>query len=248
LALSQLHGGLPRNGDTWSAAFLHISLAFVIMSLFSSILYFFIYAQHHYLMSMYTFDIKRDVFHKLLKCDPEVLTDLSSGDIMNNIQLYTTECMHFVIRNIIHMVNNIICSGIIILYIFIISWQIGLFTIAAVPATVIINAKFGKKIRGYSDIQRSNYGDYISWVYEMFSGIRDIRILGAEHKADQLFTEKHKRMFEANMKSSVSGITAQNIIDFTSLFIQIAIFAFRLSSFKGKYYDWSTDNNPIILW
>ncbi len=205
-------------------AFLRISCVFIMMSMFSCILYFFIYAQHHYLMSMYTFDIKRDVFQHLQKCDSQQLTDLSSGEIMNDIQWYTTECMHFVIRNIIHMINRIISTIVVIIYIFIISWQIGLFVLIAVPSAVIISAKYGKKIRGHADNQRRNYGEYISWVYEMISGLRDIRILGAQNKVDGIFTEKHNKMFENNIKSSILSITAQNIIDFTHLFIRMSIF------------------------
>lgn len=40
-------------------SFLKISLIFVVMSIFSCALYFFIYAQHHYLMNMYTYSIKK---------------------------------------------------------------------------------------------------------------------------------------------------------------------------------------------
>ncbi len=206
--------------------FMRISLAFVMISLFSCVLYFLIYAQHHYLMSMYTFDIKRDVFHRLMKCDSQILSEISSGEIINNIQWYTTECMHFVVRNIIHLINNSISTIIIILYIFVISWQIGLFAVIAVPASIIINAVFGKKIRRLSELQRNNYGSYISWVYEMLSGILDIRILRAENRVNNLFTYKHKEMFETNMKTSVSVISAQNIIDFTTLFIQMTIYLF----------------------
>lgn len=44
-----------QNLDT----FLKIRLVFVIMSIFSCTLYFLIYAQHRYLMSMYTFGIEK---------------------------------------------------------------------------------------------------------------------------------------------------------------------------------------------
>ena len=49
-----------QNLDT----FIKISLIFLMILVFSCVLYFFIYAQHHYLMSMYTFDIKMDAFRR----------------------------------------------------------------------------------------------------------------------------------------------------------------------------------------
>lgn len=206
--------------------FIKISLVFVIMCIFSCVLYFFIYAQHHYLMSMYTFDIKKDVFKHLQKCDSQYMTDSSTGDILALIQTDSIECMHFVIRNIIHLLNGIIAILIIIFYIFIINWKIGIFVLFAAPVSVFANSKFGKKIRNYGNKQRNQYGTYISWVYEILSALRDIRMLGAEKKTNETFEKSHKKIFDVNIKSSISTITANNIISFANLCVQLAIFIF----------------------
>ncbi len=211
-----------QNLDT----FIKISLVFVVMTVFSCILYFFIYAQHHYLMSMYTFDIKKDVFDHLQKCHAEYLTDSSSGDIVQTLQHYSGECMHFVIRNIIHLLNGIIAMIAIATYLFIISPVIGLFVIVAVPISVYIGAKFGKKIRNYGDKQREYYGTYISWVFEMLSALRDIRMLGTVGKTNKEFVQNHRKMFDVNIKSGISSLTAGHIINFTNLLVQLGIFTF----------------------
>ena len=205
-------------------SFLRISLVFVIMSLFSCVLYFLIYAQHQYLMSMYVYDIQRDVFRHLQKTNAEFMADAKTGDIISIIQHYARECMHFVIRNIIHIANGCINLVLLTAYIFIISPWIGLFMFAAVPVSVIINARFGKKIRGYSNEQREYYGGYISYIYEVFTAIRDIRLLGAGKKVNREIVSRHKKMFAVNIKSGVSTITAQSIISGTNLIIQLAIF------------------------
>ena len=205
-------------------SFLRISFVFVIMSAFSCLLYFFIYAQHQYLMSMYCFDIQRDIFRHLNKCSAEYLVDSKSGDIITLIQNYARECMHFVIRNIIHIVNAVLEIGLLTVYIFIINPMIGLLVLIAAPVSVFINAKFGKKIRGYSNEQREIYGVYVSYIYEIISAVRDIRLLGAKRKVNRDVTDFHRQMFGVNIKSGVSSITAQHIIDGTSLVIQLAIF------------------------
>lgn len=205
-------------------SFLRISLVFVIMSVFSCILYFLIYAQHQYLMSMYVYDIQRDVFRHLQKTDAEFMSDAKTGDIITIVQHYARECMHFVIRNIIHIINGCINLVLLTVYIFIISPWIGLLMLVAVPVSVIINARFGKKIRGYSDEQREYYGGYISYIYEVFTAIRDIRLLGAARKVNRDIINRHKKMFAVNIKASVSTITAGNIITGTNLIIRLAIF------------------------
>ena len=75
---------------------------------FSCILYFFIYAQHQYLTSKFIYDIKKDVFQHIHQCRAEYLTDLSSGDLMTTLQACTSECLHFMIRNVIHFTNGIL--------------------------------------------------------------------------------------------------------------------------------------------
>lgn len=205
-------------------SFLRISLVFVVMSIFSCLLYFLIYTQHQYLMSMYVFDIQRDVFRHLQKCDAEYMSDVKTGDIISIIQHYARECMHFVIRNIIHITNGCINLILLTVYIFIINPWIGLLILVAVPISVVVSAVFGKKIRGYSNQQREYYGGYISYIYEVFTTIRDIRLLGATQKVNRDIIDRHRKMFNVNIKSGISTITAQNIISGTNLVIQLAIF------------------------
>ena len=204
--------------------FLRISLVFVIMSVFSCLLYFLIYAQHQYLMSMYCFDIQRDIFRRLQKCSAEHLMEAKSGDIITLIQEYARECMHFVIRNIIHFFNGIVEIVLLTTYIFIISPWIGLLMLFAVPVSVVVSTKFGKKIRGYSNQRSEMYGGYVSFVYEVFTAIRDIRLLGAKRKVNREIVNRNKEIYGVNIQSGVSSITAQNIIDGTNLVIQLAIF------------------------
>lgn len=208
------------------SAFLRISLVFVILSVFSCILYFLIYAQHHYLMNMYTFDIKLDIFKHLQKCDARYLSDAPSGDIITTLQSYTYECMHFIIRNVIHLTNCILCILALVIYLFKINLQIGLFILAAAPVSVWINARFGKKIRDFGDRQITAYGGYISWIYEVLSALRDIRMLGAQKKTTRTFADKHKEMFDIQIKSGISSLTAGNIIRFTNLAVQLSIYTF----------------------
>jgi len=205
-------------------SFLRISLVFVIMSVFSCLLYFLIYAQHQYLMSMYCFDIQRDIFRHYTKCSAEYLVEAKSGDIVTMIQFYARECMHFVIRNIIHIINAILEIGLLVVYIFIISPWIGVLVLVAVPMAVLVNARFGKKIRDYSNEQREMYGTYVSFIYEILTAVRDIRLLGAKRKVNHEIVGHQRKMIDVNIKSGIASITAQNIIDGTNLVIQLVIF------------------------
>lgn len=206
--------------------FLKLSGMYVVMAVFSCLLYFFIYAQHHYLMNMYTLDIRLDIFRHLMKCDAQHLTDISTGDVIELLQQDSEECMHFIIRNVIHQFNRILSICLILFYLCRIDWRIGLFSMISAPVCVFINAKFGKRIRGYGDEQRSFYGSYISWVYEILSALRDIRILSAQKHVQTRFEEYHQKLFAVERKSGMASLTAQKLIEFSNLAVCLAIYTF----------------------
>lgn len=208
------------------ALFFKLSGTYVVMAVFSCLLYFYIYAQHHYLMNMYTLDIRMDIFKHLLRCDAKHLSDVSTGDVIALLQDDTEECMHFIIRNVIHYINRLLSIGIVLSYIFRIDWRIGNFFMVAAPVSIFINTKCGKKIRRYGDDERGFYGGYISWVYEMLSALRDIRVLGARKHVQTQFGEYHKQLFEVEKKAGMISFTAQKLMDFSNLAIRLGIYTF----------------------
>lgn len=206
--------------------FLKLSGAYVVLAVLSCALYFYIYQQHHYLMNMYTLDIKLDVFKHMLKCDAEYLSDMSTGDISTLLQRDSNECMHFIIRNVIHLINRVISVIIIPVWLCKINLAVGLFAMVAAPVSVFINTKFGKKIREYGEEERRVYGVYMGWVYEILSAVKDIRILGAKGHVCNKFEEYHKDIYGVERKSGLSTFAAEKLIELVTLIIRLSIFVF----------------------
>jgi ABC-type bacteriocin/lantibiotic exporter with double-glycine peptidase domain len=204
--------------------FLRISFIVLVLSLFSCILYFMIYTFHAYLMNMYTFDIKLDLFKQIQTAKASYMSDIKSGDVVNTILKDSEECMHFIIRNIFHCGNRILMFLLYIMYIFIISWKLGILVMVVVPLSAYISIKYGRKINKYSNTQRDDYGVYVSWLFEMLKGIKDIRIISAQKIVAQKFTMNHKKIFRVGIKTSVATITSQKIIEFINLVIQLTVY------------------------
>jgi len=209
-----------RNVDT----FLSVSLIFIIMLLFSCALYYFSDTQHCYLSILYAFDIRKDTFDNLQVADAEYMSNANTGDVINTVHKYAEECMHFVIRNVIHMFNNSFLLILFIVYVFLLGWQIGLLMMIIVPLSVFVSIKFGKKTKEYASEQRKNYAEYGGWLYEILSGIRDIRMLGAQETANHSFVKHQKKIINVNVKTGFLSMTAQNLITVINLLIQLSIF------------------------
>lgn len=204
--------------------FLEISLVFILISIFSSILFFMIYALHHYLMNMYTLKIKMDTFSHIHYADAQFMSNAKTGHIINITRRYASECMHFVIRNIIHNINNYMSLIFLTVYLFIINWQIGIFVTVLAPISVYVNFKYGKNIRVLAQEQRTIYGNYSGWLFEILSSLKDIRLLNSKKKTRKDFSKYNKELFHVNIKTSVTTLTANNIIDGVNLIMQLAIY------------------------
>ncbi|MBO5337243.1 MAG: ABC transporter ATP-binding protein [Lachnospiraceae bacterium] len=206
--------------------FLKLSGMYVILAIFSCVLYLFIYAQHHYLINMFTLNIKLDIFKHLMKCKAEYLIDMASGDINTLLEHDSSECMHFMIRNVIHQLNHLLSILIILGYLCKIDIRIGLFAMIAAPLSAFLNMKLGKTIRTYGDKARESYGGYISWIFELLSALRDIRVLGARQHVENQFDSYHKNIYGIEKKSGMTTYKAEKLTGFISLTIKLLIFTF----------------------
>ncbi|MBE5893851.1 MAG: ABC transporter ATP-binding protein [Lachnospiraceae bacterium] len=204
--------------------FLKCALVLFSCIVFSGILYFFIYAQHGYLMNMFVFSIRKDVFIHYQKCDARFLSSAMSGEMVSVLQSYCEECMHFVIRNIIHFSNGILLLCIYTIYLLLVDWRIGLIALGAAIVSTIINMRLEGKIRGLGTEERECYGEYIGWIYEIITALSNIRMLGAQKRVEELFEKKQKAIFGAGRKSEFAKLKAENAIAFVNLVVKLVMY------------------------
>lgn len=209
-----------QNLDT----FVKISIFFLACILFSGGLYFLLYAQHGYLMNMFVFSIRKAVFKHLQECDAQYLVNASTGSILAVLQNYPGQCMHFIIRNMIHLYNGILMALLYGLYLFVIDWRIGLAALLAAVISAFVNTRFKKKIRDLGNEEREAYGKYAGWIYEVITALRDIRMLGGQKRIEDSFERRQKTIFKIGVKTGISSLTAQNLITFVSLAIRLVIY------------------------
>lgn len=205
-------------------SFYRLSLIVFITIVFMCILYFFIYAQHQYLISMYTYDIRKDIFNHWQHMQPQLINDSSSGEVATLLQSYAPECFHFVIRNIIHFANGIFKLIILVVMLFRIDWRIGFFILIAAPFSVYVNVIFGKKGNKFGGTLQTLCVSYTGWLYEIIEAICNIRFLGAEKKVQNEFRQRNSEIYSISLKAGLSQMTSNNIINFISLLIRLIIY------------------------
>ena len=207
-----------------SGTFLKIGLVIFFTIIFWCILYIFIYAQHQYLMGKFTFDIKRDIFRQIHRCDSQLLQEIPNGELLTLLQTYSNECMFFIIRNILHFFNGIIKLVIISVILMGIDFKIGIFFFSVAVLNVLVGTLFGKKSRQYGEKQRNCYNKYISWLIEVLTASKDIQVLNAFRKVEKDFSDRHEEIFHVGYSSGINTLNAENVVQGITLAVRLIIF------------------------
>lgn len=204
--------------------FLKISLIFVVLSVFSCILYFIIYTIHHYLISMYTFDIKSAIFNHATKAKASYLSSVSPGYLMTLLSRDAGECMHIIIRNVIHFINAIIRVLFCILFVWFYSWKMGLLMILALPLTLGVTRYYGKEQRKHSDKYMTAYSGFSGFIFEMLSGLREIKLMAAQKRAGDYFSSHINHMITIKIKSAFVDFKARQFTSLVTLLVDLSMY------------------------
>lgn len=205
--------------------FFKVGGAAAVFSIYSCVLYYWLYAQHHYLMIMFTFQIKIAVFEKFLKMQPLKLESFRFGEIVAVIQEYPAECMHFLIRGVIHQVNNFVIIAVVIVFSFRISMSVGSAMIFLSALCGVVAAVSGNRNRRASLRQRNEYGSYVGWLYEILENSLTIQLLNAQGKVEKQFRTFSEKMFCEKNRMENTKMLSDQLINGVFLLSRMCIFA-----------------------
>lgn len=225
--------------------FIQIGAAFFALSVFSCILYFLLYEMYGYFWNGLIYRVRIRMFKVIQKMDAEAMANSNYGDMAQLMQWQVMECVYFVVRNLIHNVNNYIKIVVCLIIVFCMNKRIALVLLVMVPVSVYISWKFGKKIREERGKNQAAYGEYVSWLYEIFNALKDIRLLGAEKHVNRIFHKHQNTMIRADIKAGTAGLRAEHIILNVNNIIQMVLYA--VLAFLALYENLSIGSVIVIL-
>lgn len=209
--------------------FISLGMVFLYVTVFGVILYYLIYEMYAYLWNAVNRQLRLKLFRTLQNLSLTEYNKLKHGETVNMIEFWSVQGVNFLIRNIIHFFNNIffivVCLGIILL----INWKFALITVVLVPFSVVISYFTGRKVRSNSDKNKEENANYFSWLFEVFHGFTEIRLLGVEKRIKQQFESKQTKINDINAQIAMDNLIAKeglvnikNII----LLLQYALLAY----------------------
>ena len=151
------------------------------------------------LESKLTRKIGYEAYTKALNLPAYAYEKMSSGEIINRITT-DSDALSFTFRKLITAVGNVVAAIIILVYIFINSWIIGVEILTIMSVLFLLMRYYNPKMKESHDVRKKEQDKFTSLVTESVRGIREIKTLGIKYN---LLTEI-KEIIDLLVKKSIN--------------------------------------------
>lgn len=207
------------------AAFCKVGAVFFFVSFFSCISYYILYELYASIFSGVTNKIRLNVFDRLLCMRAQDMANVNYGDMTWQVHWGVTEAAHFLIRNVVHNINNFIRIGLGIFLLFRIHIWLGAIIIVMLPIVVWVTKKFGDRKREADKTNREEYGKYSGWLFDLISALPNIRTLSAGKHSLHVFEKRQNVLIDTNIRAGITALSSEQIISGVKVIAQMILFA-----------------------
>lgn len=176
------------------------------------------------LTTRYLYSIKEAVFLKVLKHKATYLTSIQSGDVVSRLNNDTTHFLDIIHWSIFYGIGtsiNLIISFVLMCKL---NWKLSIIVLIFIPLVVFISKYFAKKVsRVQTDILEKR-GILSSWVFEILSGLKDLKILCAAKNTLSIFYNKTVKIYRKQIELDKINIKSERINSLISLVANLVIF------------------------
>ncbi|MBS0012057.1 MAG: ABC transporter ATP-binding protein [Bacteroidales bacterium] len=190
-------------------ALIGVCLLVITASLFRNI---FVFAANNalaYLRSYTVRDMRQRLYDKILKLPVSYFTESRKGDVMTRISNDVEEIQVSVMGSLIMLLRDPVTIIIFLVFLFILSFKLTLFSLILMPLSGWIIGKIGRNLRVKSFKGQEQLGRLLSVVEETLGGLRIIKAFNAEKKMEKtfsgingLFTRLYRRVLRRRYMAS----------------------------------------------
>jgi len=169
-------------------ALIGVCLLVITASLFRNIFVFTANNALAYLRSYTVRDMRKKLYDKVLRLPVSYFTESRKGDVMTRISNDVEEIQVSVMGSLIMLLRDPVTIIIFLVFLFIISFKLTLFSLLLMPLSGWIIGKIGRNLRAKSFKGQQQLGKLLSVVEETLGGLRIIKAFNAENKMNESFS------------------------------------------------------------
>lgn len=176
------------------------------------------------LSTAFLFDIRAELYSRILNFKGRYLTNLYSGDMISRMGYDIDQIMDMIDMNLFGIVSSVLNLFMALAFIFFANKWLGIFTVFVTPVIIYISRFFyGKaKAKNYGIIKKK--GLLSSWTFEILGGMQEIKLLHASKQIISEFLRRSVKIARLNIDLNRVEILAERINTGISLLAQMILF------------------------
>lgn len=191
-------------------------------------------------------DIRCNIYHKILHLPLGFFSEERKGDILTRISTDVNEVDGSITSSLDMLIKNPIFILVYMTTLFVISWELTLFTLLVVPLLAMGIGRIGKKLKSSSLLMQSKLSDSMSQIEETLGGLRIIKAFIAEDKMQQRFERVNNEYRDIANRVAIRQSAAHPVSEFLgTVMIVIVLWFGSYLMFSGKS---TLDGNVFIYY
>ncbi len=159
-------------------------------------------------------DIRTKIYRKILALPLSFFSQERKGDILTRVTTDVSEVDASITASLDMLVKNPIFIVVYVSTLFVLSWQLTLFTLLIVPGLALGIGSIGKKLKQKSLMMQGKLSDSISQVEETLGGLRIIKAFIAEGKMQERFERVNNEYRRIAMRVAIRQSAAHPVSEF----------------------------------
>jgi ATP-binding cassette, subfamily B, bacterial MsbA len=209
-----------------AGALMMVVLIVIIASLFKNGLIFMANNSMAFMRAGMVRDLRRKLYHKVLKLPLAFFTDARKGDVMARISNDVQEIEVSIMASLTMLFRDPMYILIYVIYLFISSYELTLFALALLPISGWLIGRASRTLRSSSFLSQQYLGRLLSVVEETLTGLRIVKGFNAEEKMKAQFAEINEKYSKVFKRVTRKAYLASPISEFlATIVVMILMYA-----------------------
>ena len=168
-------------------------------------------------------DLRKKLYHKILRLPLSFFTDARKGDVMTRISNDVQEVEISVMSSLTMMFRDPILILVFVIYLFISSYELSLLALVLLPVSGWLIGRASRTLRSSSLVGQQNLGRLLTIVEETLTGLRIVKGFNAEEKMKAQFSESNERYAKVFRRVIRKAYLASPLSEFLSTIVIMII-------------------------
>lgn len=181
------------------------------------------------LETSFLYDIRIDLFSKLLKIKGDKIANIKAGDIVKRFGRDVDQILEYIYFNLFYSIADIFEFIFQLMFIWIISIPVFIFTLVSMPLSFYLAKYFSEKNNYIYTKLKLSKSELSSWLFEVIRGKTEINLMGTEEQILNITNKKGEDLYKNEININNKEVIINQFISGTTIVINIALYG--LSAF-----------------